>query len=55
MTAKTGCVPEFTSDPNLGRTGKEWDVGRHRGYRGGVVSGACRAEVEVHDGEGLGL
>ena len=54
--AETGCGPELTSDPNLGCTGEEWGVGRHRGHRvGGFVrpSGTWRVEFEVHGGKGL--
>ena len=47
-------MPELTTDPNLGCTGKEWSVGRHRGHRiGGRLSGAWRVEFEVHGGECL--
>ena len=33
--AEAGCVPELASDPNLGCTGKDGGVSRHRGHRFG--------------------
>ena len=53
MAAETGCVLDFTSDPNLACTGKEWCIDRHRRHHIGVVSGPWRVEFEAHDDEAL--
>ena len=54
LVVKTGYVPDFTTDPNLGCTGKEWGADRRRGHRiGGRLSWAWRVELEVHGGECL--
>ena len=54
VATEAGCMPKFTSNPNLGCTGKEWGVGRHRGHHiEGRFSEAWRVEFKIHDSEGL--
>ena len=46
---EAGCVPELASDPELGGTGKEGGVSRHRGHRTGGVA-VRRSECFVYCG-----